>query len=144
MFIEQVFDDYLIVSYFDERDGFQYSRVFYSIDEDEKIKLGSVLDKKCGGGQISHINLQAPLTNKEQAWKLLNEIADKGVIYFAYNVKISVCKNEHGFIGDVCPECGEKVVDTYQRIVGYLVPTKSYSKERKKEFEARKWFDLNE
>lgn len=111
---------------------------------DEKIKLGSVLDKKCGGGQISHINLQAPLTNKEQAWKLLNEIADKGVIYFAYNVKISVCKNEHGFIGDVCPECGEKVVDTYQRIVGYLVPTKSYSKERKKEFEARKWFDLNE
>lgn len=40
MFIEQVFDDYLVVSYFDERDGFQYSKVPYSIGEDEKIKLG--------------------------------------------------------------------------------------------------------
>ena len=24
----------------------------------EKVKLGSILDKKCGGGQISHINLE--------------------------------------------------------------------------------------
>ncbi len=109
----------------------------------EKIHLGAVLDKECGGGQISHINIQAPFVSEEQSWNLLNQIAQAGVIYFAYNIKISVCENEHGFIGEICPECGSPVVDTYQRIVGYLVPSKAYSKERKAEFDKRMWFDVN-
>ncbi len=108
----------------------------------EKIKLGALLDKECGGGQISHINLQAPFANKDQAWELLNKIAQSGVIYFAYNVKISVCEKGHGFFGDICPSCGNPMVDTFQRIVGYLVPSNSYSKERKEEFENRRWFIL--
>lgn len=108
----------------------------------EKIKLGALLDKECGGGQISHINLQAPFANKDQAWNLLNKIAQAGVIYFAYNVKISVCEDGHGFFGDICPSCGKPMIDTFQRIVGYLVPSSSYSKERKEEFENRKWFIL--
>lgn len=109
----------------------------------EKIRLGSLLDKMCGGGQISHINISAPFANEEQSWNLLNEIARKGVIYFAYNIKISVCKDNHGFIGDICPTCGNPKVDSYQRIVGYLVPSASYSKERKQEFHNRRWFILD-
>jgi len=109
----------------------------------EKIRLGSILDKECGGGQISHINIQSPFINESQSWELLNNIAKSGVIYFAYNIKISVCENEHGFIGDICPTCGKPVVDTYQRIVGYLVPSSSYSKDRKLEFEQRQWFEVN-
>lgn len=85
---------------------------------DEKIRDGSILDKKCGGGQICHINADGPFTDEEQSWKLLNYIASKGVIYFAYNIKISTCENGHGFIGDTCPTCGKPVVDTYQRVVG--------------------------
>ncbi len=111
---------------------------------DEKIRIGSLLDKKCGGGQISHINLEGQFANEEQSWDLLNYIAKSGVIYFAYNLRISVCENEHGFFGDICPVCGNPKEDTYQRIVGYLTPSKSYSKERKLEFDNRKWFDLNE
>lgn len=111
---------------------------------DEKIKLGSILDKKCGGGQILHINIDGQFANKEQAWNLLNYIAQKGVIYFAFNNKISTCKNKHGFYGDTCPTCKEPVIDTYQRIVGYLVPTSTYSKERKREFAERFWYNLNE
>lgn len=110
----------------------------------EKIKLGALLDKECGGGQISHINLEGKFANEEQSWNLLNHIAKSGVIYFAYNLKISVCKNEHGYFGDICPNCGESTVDTYQRIVGYLTPSSSYSKERKQEFDHRQWFSLNE
>ena len=110
----------------------------------EKIKLGAKLDKECGGGQISHINLAGKFANEEQAWDLLNEIARAGVIYFAYNCKISVCKDEHAFFSKVCPKCGEKPVDTYSRVVGFLVPVSAYSRERKCEFEKRKWFDLNE
>ena len=110
----------------------------------EKVKLGAKLDKECGGGQISHINLAGKFANEEQAWELLNHIAKSGVIYFAYNCKISVCKDEHAFFSKVCPKCGEEPADTYSRIVGFLVPVSAYSRERKKEFEKRKWFDLNE
>lgn len=110
----------------------------------EKVKLGALLDKECGGGQISHINLQGSFATEEQSWDMLNYIAKEGVIYFAYNIKISVCEDEHGFFGDTCPTCGKEVADTYSRIVGFLTPTSSYSKERKQEFDNRKWFTLND
>jgi len=115
----------------------------------EKVRLGSILDKKCGGGQISHINIDAPFESPgskhghDMAWKLLNYIAQQGVIYFAFNSKISVCKNNHGFYGDTCDKCGEPKADTYQRIVGFLTPSNSYSKERKKEFTSRTYYEIN-
>ena len=43
-----------------------------------------------------------------------------------------------------CPVCGNEKVTTYQRVVGFLTPEKTYSKERKAEFKMRDWFDLNE
>lgn len=84
----------------------------------EKIRLSAILDQACGGGSISHINLDAPFTNSDAAWNLLNYIADAGVTYFAFNTKISACKHNHGFYGEVCPTCGEKKETTYSRIVG--------------------------
>ncbi|GMB10255.1 MAG: anaerobic ribonucleoside-triphosphate reductase [Candidatus Improbicoccus devescovinae] len=108
----------------------------------EKIRLGAILDKECGGGQISHINLAGDFASEEQAWDLLNFIAKSGVIYFAYNRKISVCAEEHAFISEICPTCGERPVDTYSRIVGFLVPFSAYSKERKQEFNNREWFNF--
>lgn len=111
----------------------------------EKLRLSSVLDKCCGGGAIAHINIESNFPNKESAWEMLNTIASSGVIYFAFNTKINACKNRHGFVGtDICPTCGEPVEDTYQRIVGFLVPSKSYSKERFKEFSARQWYSYSE
>ena len=108
----------------------------------EKIRLSSILDVKCGGGSIAHINLENNFPNKDMAWEMLNKIAKEGVIYFAFNTRINECKNHHGFVGtDICPVCGEGIYDTYQRIVGYLVPSRSYSKNRFKEFSARKWYD---
>ena len=133
--------------YSEKVNEFIYSNQWIPLTENcklqEKIRLGSILDKECGGGQISHINIQAPFSNEQQSWELLNQISNAGVIYFAYNIKISVCENEHGFIGNICPTCGKEKVDSYQRIVGYLVASSSYSKERKKEFEERKWFKLD-
>lgn len=109
----------------------------------EKIRLGSILDKECGGGQILHVNLQGKFATEEQSWEMLNYLARSGIIYFAYNVKISVCKKGHGFWGEICPVCGEPKDDVFSRIVGYLVPTRSYSKERKQEFDKRRWFLLD-
>ena len=110
----------------------------------EKIKLSAILDKACSGGSIAHINLDAPLSDFNTAWNLLNYIADEGVVYFAFCTRISACKNNHGFYGDICPTCGEPKATTYQRIVGFLTPEKTYSKERKEEFKMRDWLDINE
>lgn len=111
---------------------------------DEKIKLASVLDKKAGGGQILHISLQSKFANDDQSWDLLNHIAESGVIYFAYNPKISVCRHNHGFFGQICPTCGEEKTGEVSRIVGYLVPTSNYSKERYEEYYKRQWYSIGD
>ena len=94
--------------------------------------------------QISHINLEHPFVNEETAWKMLNKIAESGVIYFAFNTAVSVCKTNHGFFGDICPICGQPKVDEYTRIVGFARPISSYSKERAEEYRQRKWFKVSE
>lgn len=110
---------------------------------DEKIKLSAILDKACNGGSIAHINIDSPFNNFDTAWKMLNKVADSGVVYFAFCTRINSCVNNHGFYGDVCPVCGEPVKTSWQRIVGFLTPCTTYSKERKEEFKLRDWFDLN-
>lgn len=109
----------------------------------EKVKLSATLDKACNGGSIAHINIDAPFNDFDTAWNLLNYIADAGVVYFAFCTRISACANNHGFYGNKCPICGGDKVTTYQRIVGFLTPEKTYSKERKAEFSMRDWMDLN-
>ena len=101
---------------------------------DEKVRLSAILDEACNGGSIAHINIDAPFNNFETAWDMLNYVADAGVTYFAFNLRISACEQNHGFYGDVCPICGKPKVTSYQRIVGFLTPERTYSKERKAEF----------
>lgn len=131
---------------FDVCDNFIYSNQWIPLTEkctiNEKIRTSAILDNKCSGGAIAHINIDNNFPNTDMAWEMLNYIASQGVIYFCYNTKINVCVNHHGFVdADICPECGEKACDTYQRVVGFLTPSKSYSKERYKEFSARQWYD---
>ena len=83
-------------------------------------------------------NIDAPFSNTEQAWKLLNEIAKKGVIYFAFNNRISVCEHEHGFYGDTC-WCGAPKVGEATRPVGFITLVKNWIPSRQKEYEKRKW-----
>jgi ribonucleoside-triphosphate reductase len=82
----------------------------------ERIRIASAFDKYCSGGSILHANIEAPFTNFEQAWNMLNYITDQGVTYFAFNTKIQVCKNNHAFFGKKCPVCGGDVEGEYTRI----------------------------
>lgn len=85
----------------------------------EKCRLGSLFDKKCGGGCIAHINIENRFSNEETAWEMLKYVAAQGVIYFAFTTKISVCEDRHAFISEPkCPICGKPVADTYSRVVG--------------------------
>ena len=110
----------------------------------EKVRLSAELDKACNGGSIAHINLDAPLENEETAWDLLNYIADAGVQYFAFNLKIAACEHNHGFYGTTCPTCGGKPVTYYTRIVGFLTPILAWSKERKAEGAMRTPVDISQ
>lgn len=109
----------------------------------EKCRLGSLFDKKCGGGCIAHIDIENRFPNEETAWDMLNYVASQGVIYFAFTTKISVCKHKHAFISEKhCPVCGEPIADTYARVVGFYTPTSSYQKIRKREFDKRRWMNV--
>lgn len=132
---------------FEQNKYFIYSNQWIPLMEkctiQEKCRLGSLFDEKCGGGCIAHINIENRFATKDEAWDMLNYVAAMGVIYFAFTTKISVCKNKHAFISEkTCPQCGEPIADTYARVVGFYVPVTSYQKIRKKEFDRRRWMNV--
>lgn len=132
---------------FEQNKYFIYSNQWIPLMEkctiQEKCRLGSLFDKKCGGGCIAHINIENRFPNEETAWDMLNYVASQGVIYFAFTTKISVCRHKHAFISEPrCPVCGEPVADTYARVVGFYTPTSSYQKIRKHEFDKRRWMNV--
>lgn len=109
----------------------------------ERVRVAALFDSFCNGGSILHANIEAPFKTFEQAWDMMNYISDAGVTYFAFNTKIQACEKNHAFFGSVCPECGGPVHTEYTRIVGFYTPIKTYSKERKAEFEMREWENIN-
>lgn len=129
----------------DEVNDYIYANQFIPLKSnttvDERIKLSAIFDKKFGGGNILHLNVENNLTY-DMAWKLLNRLADEGVIYFAFTTKLKRCKNNHSFIGSKCTICGEEAVAEYQRIVGYYTKTSDWSEKRRKESKERKWYTI--
>lgn len=77
---------------FEEGEKSIYSNQWVPLSEkcniQEKLRLSAVLDAKCSGGSIAHINLESNFPNKEMAWNMLCHIAKAGVIYFAFNTRI--------------------------------------------------------
>ena len=132
---------------FEQNRYFIYSNQWIPLMEkctiQEKCRLGSLFDQKCGGGCIAHINIGNRFPDEETAWDMLNYVASQGVIYFAFTTRISVCKHKHAFISEPrCPVCGEPIADTYARVVGFYTPTSSYQRIRKNEFDRRKWMNV--
>ncbi len=105
----------------------------------ERIRIASLFDSYCNGGSIAHINIEAPFNSFEQAWDMVNYIADQGLTYFAFNPRIQACKRNHAFFGTRCPVCGGPVETEYTRIVGFYTPIKTWSKARKAEYAKREW-----
>jgi ribonucleoside-triphosphate reductase len=105
----------------------------------ERIRIASLFDSYCNGGSIAHINIEAPFATFEQAWDMVNYIAEQGLTYFAFNTKIQACRKNHAFFGTKCPVCGGDVHTEYTRIVGFYTPIKTWSSARKQEYEMREW-----
>ncbi len=97
-----------------------------------RIRYSGMFDRKVSGGAILHINVDAPFRSIEDSWDMVNLVAKMGVMYFAFNQKIGICEEGHAFYGEQCPMCGKGKIDEYVRIVGYLVPVRSFNKTRQK------------
>lgn len=110
----------------------------------ERIRIASLFDSYCNGGSICHLNIDKPFDTFEKAWEAVNYIANQGLTYFAFNTKIQACESNHAFYGTKCPICGKDVATEYSRIVGFFTPIKTWSKERKKEFNLREWEKIND
>lgn len=110
----------------------------------ERVRVQALFDSFCNGGSILHANIDAPFNNYETAKKMVEYIADQGVTYFAFNTKIQACEDGHGFYGTTCPICGKPIATEYTRVVGFLTPIKTWTKERKAEYKMRKWEKINE
>ncbi|MCD6546170.1 MAG: anaerobic ribonucleoside-triphosphate reductase [Thermotogae bacterium] len=110
----------------------------------DRIRLAGIFDRKVSGGAILHVNLDSQFRDEEESWRMINLIAKMGVIYFAFNTRISVCSNGHAFYGEICPICGGKKFDEFTRIVGYLVPVSGFNKERRiTEYPRRKFYSIS-
>lgn len=109
----------------------------------ERVRVQALFDGFCNGGSILHANIDAPFKNYETAKKMVEYIADQGVTYFAFNTKIQACEDNHAFYGTTCPICGKPIATEYTRVVGFLVPVKTWTKERKAEYKLRKWEKVN-
>ncbi|MCX8028754.1 MAG: anaerobic ribonucleoside-triphosphate reductase [Brevinematales bacterium] len=108
----------------------QWLQLTVETDIPNRIRYSRMYDRLVSGGAILHVNINSPFRSEEESWQMINLLAKMEAIYFAFNQKISVCKNGHGFYGCICPGCGNEKEDEFYRIARYPVPTKSYHKAR--------------
>ena len=109
----------------------------------ERVRIASLFDSYCNGGSICHINVDAPFDSFEKAWEHVGTTADLGLTYFADNIKIDACKNNHAFYGKICPTCGLPKSREWSRIVGYYTAIDTWSTDRKAEYAKREWENVN-
>lgn len=109
----------------------------------ERIRIQAMFDGFCNGGSILHANIDTPFDSYDKAYKMTCYIADAGVTYFAFNTKIQACEDNHAFYGTTCPTCGKPVSTEYTRVVGFYTPISTWSKERKSEYNLRRWENIN-
>lgn len=113
----------------------QFIPLWYNVDLFDRINTQGELDSLFSGGAILHLNINEQIDKPEIMKWLIITCAKKGVIYFAINYILGLCKNGH-FVqipkdSITCSVCGAEIVDTFTRVVGFLVNTKNFNKVRK-------------
>lgn len=126
-----------------------YSNQYIDLMEDcpvyERFKVQGQLDQLTSGGNILHCNVdgEKPLT-PEQYEKIIDLAKDCKVKYFGINYAYSECANKHYTIGKnkKCPICGEPIVETWCRVVGFITPKSAFNPVRRDyEFDKRVFYE---
>lgn len=121
-----------------------YNSYFYNAHDntpvlDKFILHGRQTYQYTDGGSALHCNLEEHLS-MVQYLKLIDFAIENGTSYFTFNIPNSKCE-ECGHIVKapikVCPKCGSENITWYTRIIGYLRPLTSFSKDRRIEADRR-------
>ncbi|MFP4698671.1 MAG: anaerobic ribonucleoside-triphosphate reductase [Eubacteriales bacterium] len=110
----------------------------------DRVKLQGLFDKHFSGGAIAHLNIDQKIEDESSIEDLIRVAAKKGIVYFAINYNLQRCEQGHMSVGNnkLCSICGEKIVDNFTRVVGFLTNTKNWHRvRREKDYPNREWYD---
>ena len=142
----------------DKEDGYEvpkdrnlYNSYFYNAHDntsvlDKFILHGRQTYQYTDGGSALHCNLEEHLS-KEQYLKLIDFAIQEGTSYFTFNIPNSKCEDCNHIVKapiEVCPKCGSKNITWYTRIIGYLRPITSFSRDRQIEASKRTYTPLDD
>ena len=121
-----------------------YNSYFYNAHDntsvlDKFILHGRQTYQFTDGGSALHCNLDEHLS-KDQYLKLIDFAVQEGTSYFTFNIPNSKCEDCGHIVKapiTVCPKCSSKNITWYTRIIGYLRPISSFSKDRQIEASKR-------
>ena len=121
-----------------------YNSYFYNAHDntsvlDKFILHGRQTYQYTDGGSALHCNLEEHLS-KEQYLKLIDFAVQEGTNYFTFNIPNSKCEDCNHIVKapiTQCPKCGSEHITWYTRIIGYLRPITSFSKDRQIEASKR-------
>ncbi len=119
--------------------------VGYTDDIFSALDIQDELQTLYTSGTVFHAFLGQKLPDWKSAANLVRKIAENYKLpYYTMSPTYSVCA-DHGYIsGEVyeCPTCGKKT-EVYSRITGYYRPIQNWNDGKRKEFEDRKEYDID-
>lgn len=137
--------------YWVPKDRNLYNSYFYNAHDntsvfDKFILHGRQTYQYTDGGSALHCNLEEHLS-KEQYLKLIDFAIQEGTNYFTFNIPNSKCEDCGHIVKapiKVCPKCSSENITWYTRIIGYLRPISSFSRDRQIEATKRTYTSSKE
>ena len=119
--------------------------VGYTDDIFTALDIQDELQTKYTSGTVFHAFLGQKLPDWKAAANLVKKIAENYKLpYYTMSPTYSVCA-DHGYIeGEhfTCPICG-KDAEVYSRITGYYRPVQNWNTGKRKEYDSRKVYDID-
>jgi hypothetical protein len=108
----------------------QYIPLIEATDMMSRIELsGRFMDFITGGG-IVHINVEAEIDTWEKMYEIIKFATKSGVPHFAICYKFGKCEHHTAnIVGqgvDNCPICGDPIIHTRARVIGYFSDIKNW------------------
>jgi ribonucleoside-triphosphate reductase len=113
----------------------QFIPLIVEADLIDRIKLQGMFDSSMSGGAICHLNFADKIA-VDYMKKVISFAISQGVVYMAINYNLQSCKNNHITVGkgNRCEICGEKIVDNFTRVVGFVTSVNHWA-EKRREFD---------
>jgi len=112
----------------------QYIPLILDASLPERIELTGQFQDLISGGGILHLNLKDKITDSNIMKHLIKYSVEKKISHLSINYSFGQCEDGHVTVcgtSETCPLCGKKILTHVTRIVGYFVPTDSWSKTRR-------------